>query len=143
MIVLDTNVISALLRPELNTPIVDWLNLRDVATIRITVISLHEIAYGIELAPEGKRKALLQKSWEAFRQSDIGKDILVLHPIAGTRAALARALAERTTGHCDVPDALIAGIALSNGASIATRNIKHFQHFGVSLINPWDAASQS
>ena len=140
MIVLDTNVVSALMRPELNTPVAAWLNRQDFASIRITVVSLHEIAYGVEMAPQGKRKEILRRGFEELRHDEIGEDILLLDPAAAAVAAVVRAAAERATGYCDVPDSLIAGIALAHGATVATRNLAHFKHFGVPLVDPWAAA---
>ena len=76
-----------------------------------------------------------------LQQSEIGARVLQLTPDAANLAAEAFVAAKRATGHCDVADSMIAGIALALGATIATRNTKHFVHFGAPLVNPWDAAS--
>ena len=137
MIVLDTDVVSALMRPDLNSVVVDWMNRQKFDALRITTISLHEILRGIELAPTGKRKAIVQLGFDTLLQGNLGMHILQLDEAAAKRSALARVAAERATGYCEVPDALIAGIALAHGADVATRNISHYQHFGVPLIDPW------
>jgi toxin FitB len=143
MIVLDTNVLSAMMRPDLNSAIISWLDQQDRDALRMTVISLHEIAYGLSMMPDGKRKDALSRTFDELQQGDIGIRMLLLPPVAATRAAIARAAAQKAAGDCDVPDALIAGIALAHGASVATRNVKDFQYFGVPLIDPWSGVSKS
>ena len=103
----------------------------------MTVITLHEIERGIELAPTGQKKALVRAGLDAILQGGLGMHVLQLDAAAATHSALARVAAERATGYCEVPDALIAGIAHTHSADVATRNIAHFQHFGVPLVNPW------
>lgn len=142
MIVLDTDVLSAMMRPNLNPVIVTWLDQQDVGELRITIVSLHELAYGVALLPRGRRRDAFAANLAALEVDSLGTSMLLLTPAAAHRAAVARAAAEAATGHCDVPDALIAGIALANGGSVATRNISHFQHFGVPLINPWAATAR-
>lgn len=137
MIVLDTNVVSALMYPDLNAKVVDWLDLQNPEAICTTVITLQEIAFGIQMMPRGKRRRALQASLDKLDERQFGRRMLVLDTSAARLASGAQARAQRATGHCDVPDALIAGIALSHQASVATRNVRHFRHFGVPLIDPW------
>lgn len=136
MIVLDTDVLSALMRWEANPSVIDWINRQDPAHLWLTVISIHEVAFGIERMPAGKRKSGLEGRFGVVL-SRLGHRVLHLDSEAAKRAARCRALAERTLGYCDVPDCLIAGIASAQGASVATRNVSHFEHFGVPLVNPW------
>ncbi len=137
MIVLDTDVISALLRPGLNPIVVAWLDGQDPTQVRITAVSLHEIMFGIHRLPDGRRRQSLAANLAALLTSDIGSSVLLLNHDASRRSAIAQVNAERATGHYDVADCLIAGIAAANSASVATRNQRHFQHLGVPLINPW------
>ena len=137
MILLDTNVLSAMMRPELNPAVVAWLNAQNRIELRMTSVALHELQFGLELLPLGKWRQELVARLDVLRHGPLGKTVLGLDTQSGQRAAIARAAAERATGCCDVPDALTAGIAVAHGASIATRNIKDFIHFGVPLINPW------
>ena len=137
MIVLDTNVLSAMMRPELNPAVVTWLNAQNRFELRMTSVALHELAFGLELLPLGKKRQDLKARLDTLCRGPLGATVLVLDTDCGQRAAIARAAAEKATGHCDLPDALIAGIALENGASIATRNIMDFRHFGVPLVDPW------
>lgn len=139
MIVLDTNVLSALMQQNANPSVGAWVDRQNVSLLWMTVISVHEITFGIERMPAGKRKAALEGRFGLVLDR-LGGRLLALDNVAAQRAAVCRAMAERTLGHCDVPDCLIAGIASAHGASVATRNFSHFEHFGVRLINPWTSA---
>ena len=137
MIVLDTNVVSAMMRPDENVPAIQWLDQQDATQLRMTIISLHELAYGIALLPAGRKRKALQTRLSEIETGPLGATVLQLSTDAAHRSARARHAAHRATGHCDMPDAMVAGIALAHSASIATRNVTHFRHFGVPLINPW------
>ena len=141
MIVLETDVLAAMMRLQLNPPIIDWLDQKVREDLHMTTVSMYELANGVAVLPRGKRKKSLAESYAALQQSEIGARVLQLTPDAANLAAEAFVAAKRATGHCDVADSMIAGIALALGATIATRNTKHFVHFGAPLVNPWDAAS--
>ena len=64
MIILDTNVLSALMWPELNSAAVTWLDMQDSTVVRMTTISVHEMAYGIELMPKGKKRTTRKRCGE-------------------------------------------------------------------------------
>jgi toxin FitB len=83
----------------------------------------------------------LGNRFDVLMRSKIGGAILVLDPEGARRPRQCRAAANKATGHCDVPDSLIAGIALVNGASVATHNVDDFKHFGVTLVDPWMAGA--
>ena len=137
MIVLDTNVLSAIMKPESNAPAIEWLNRQDHELLRMTVVSLEELAYGLRMMPDGRRRAALTAGLAVLESGPLGKRMLMLTADAAHQSAIARAAAVKATGHCDVPDALIAGIALANGASVATRNVDHFKLFSVPIVDPW------
>ena len=141
MIILDTSVLSAAMRPDKNPIAIVWLNRQNPAHLRTTVISLNELAYGVERLPDGPDRAALALRFDQLMRHPTTSRILPLLRDGALAAAKCRATAMRVIGQCDIPDALIGGIALSNGASVATRNVKHFQHFGVPLINPWDVGN--
>jgi toxin FitB len=137
MIILDTNVISAAMWPGKNPVVAAWLSKQAPSELSITVITLHEITFGIERLVPGSQRLGLVNRFDELMRSKIGGSILVLDPVGARRASLCRAAAIKAIGCCDVPDCLISGIALVNGASIATRNVNDFKHFGVTLIDPW------
>jgi toxin FitB len=138
MIVLDTNVRSAIMKPEFNAPAIEWLNRQDHELLRMTVVSsLEELAYGLRMMPDGRRRAAPTAGLAVLEAGPLGTRMLKLTADAAHQSAIARAAAVKATGHCDVPDALIAGIALANGASVATRNVDHFKLFSVPIVDPW------
>jgi predicted nucleic acid-binding protein len=137
MIVLETNVLSAIMKPEFNAPAIEWLDRQDQELLRMTVVSLEELAYGLCIMPNGRRRAALTAGLTALQVGPLGTRMLMLTTEAAHQSAIARAAAVKAIGHCDVRDALIAGIALANGASVATRNVDHFKLFGVPIVDPW------
>lgn len=137
MIMLDTNVLSELMREEPSSAVVEWIDRQDRKRLFMTVVSEFELSFGLATMPAGKRKNGLVASLHDLQKSELGARIVPLDAEAAKHAAIARAAAESATGHCDVPDALLAGIAMAKGAAVATRNLKEFMHFGVPLINPW------
>src|SRR5262249_14759641 len=136
MIVLDTNVISELNRPMPDPLVVDWLNGQNPADLATTVINEAEVLMGLALLPEGKRKAglhcetlVLLKRLE-FRVFPFDREAAQLYPLLVLQRRAVRLATEMADGQ-------IAAIARVRGASIATRNIRDFEHTGVQLINPW------
>ncbi|MGQ0801597.1 MAG: type II toxin-antitoxin system VapC family toxin [Pseudomarimonas sp.] len=138
MIVLDTNVISELLRPIPSERVVDWFRAQPQATLFTTVITRSELLYGICLMPIGKRRDLLQREVLAIFNVDLAGRVLNYESDAADAYAQI-ASARRTGGKPQGKpfDAMIAGIARSRGATLATRNIRDFEDCGVALIDPW------
>lgn len=137
MIVLDTNVVSALMRPALHGVVVLWLNTKPADSIWITSIGVLESRSGILRLPEGRRKREMAAAFDT-----ILKDIIVGRVLAfdTTAAEAAASIAARriTAGlNIDTLDTQIAGICVSRGATLATRNIKDFDGLDIPLINPW------
>jgi predicted nucleic acid-binding protein len=138
MIVLDTNVLSEMLRPVPEPRVVEWLSEQPRASVFTTTITRGEILYGIRVLPAGKRRNGL---WNAAMQIfDVDLDGQVLSfdsaaaddyaEISAARRAAGRPIAQF--------DAQIAGITLSRGAQLATRNVRDFDACGFEVINPWD-----
>ena len=135
---LDTNVLSELVKPQPNQQIVDWVDSLDPATIFISVITLGEIRKGIEKTPSPQRKALLT----TWLQTDLllrfdGKIATITPAVALLWGELVGKLEQ--AGHpLPALDSLIAAIALAGDYTIATRNEDDFVHTGASVINPWN-----
>lgn len=137
MIVLDTNVVSALMRPDTNEAVVAWLDRQDRSTIWTTAITVLENRAGILLLPLGKRRKSLLDALDRILDDIIANRVLPLdRPAAEAAAALSAA---RAAVGRNVPpmDTLIAGIALAQGATLATRNVKDFVDLDIRLVNPW------
>jgi predicted nucleic acid-binding protein len=136
MIILDTNVVSELMRADPAPQVVSWVRDRDRRELRTTVITLAEIRYGIARLPDGRRKqALLTAANEVF--SAFNDQILPVDPAAAEHYALVASGRERAGKPIGGMDALIAAICRSRGAALATRNAPDFDGTGVEVINPW------
>ena len=137
MIILDTNVVSELMRPSPSARLADWFSKQPPEAPHTTTITLAEIFYGIELLPEGKRRAMLQAGAQTmfsnvFANRIFTFDIEAAHAfsrIAADRRKRGRPIAEM--------DAQIAAIAQLHGATLATRNTADFEGCGIRLANPW------
>jgi predicted nucleic acid-binding protein len=138
MMILDTNVLSALMQPQPDPQVVAWLDLQPAESVWITSITLFETRYGLALLPEGQRKTTLRERFDCLLQDDLENRVLMFDANAATEAA-ALAAARKTQGHTvDMRDTFIAGIALARRATLATRNVRHFDDLTVSVVNPWE-----
>ena len=138
MIVLDTNVISALMRKEPEKPVVKWLDAQPAASVWITAITVMEIRFGLHFMPKGRRQDALLGSFELMLKNMIEGRIASFDAEAGIHAAELLAQRKRVGLPADVRDTMIAGIVLANRATLATRNIQHFKDLPLTVINPWD-----
>jgi len=137
MIVLDTNVVSELLRPEPSAKVESWLAAQDGTQVYFTTVGEAELRYGVSILPAGKRRTALVKAVEGILEEDLRDRVLPFDRQAA-RAHASIAAERRAVGSpISQFDCQIAAIALSNGASLATRNTADFTDCGVSLINPW------
>ncbi|MCC6780466.1 MAG: type II toxin-antitoxin system VapC family toxin [Hyphomicrobiales bacterium] len=133
-VLLDTNVLSELVRPK-PTPRIQAF-VRAQADPLISVLTLHEIVYGAERAPDPVRRARLT-AWVAAIRDQFAGRIIDIDPSIVELAGRWRAAAAAEGEPADPIDALIAACAGTHGAIIATRNTRDFAGFGVSLIDPW------
>jgi predicted nucleic acid-binding protein len=139
MIVLDTNVLSELMRSRPHPALLGWLRRRPRSLFYTTSISKAEIRYGIAAMPEGRRRLLLAEQADEMFKEDFAGRVLAFDDDAASLYADARAARQRAGRPMSVMDALIAAIALSAGAAVATRDVGGFAGCGVELINPWEA----
>ena len=137
MIVLDTNVVSELMRDSPQQAVVDWFDAQHTNSLSITTITQAEILTGIELLPDGRRKNNLFQLADYFFTSIFIGRVLVFDSNAAS--AYAEIFAQRQTLGRPISqaDCQIAAIARSREASIATRNVRDFEGVGVELIDPW------
>lgn len=138
MIVLDSNVVSALMSDDPgNRAAVVWADAKPVSVFAITVITLFEVERGIERIPEGRRRGQLKIALRRVLSTGLGDRILPFDERAALEAARLEGRRKRTGLVVGVADAMIAGIVVARGAAIATRNIKHFADCGVEVHDPW------
>ncbi len=139
MIVLDTNVLSEILRPAPDRHVMTWLKGQPRASLFTTSITRGEILYGIRLLPEGRRRRDLWDAALAIFNEDLAEQVLTFDnesadayaEIAAHRRVVGKPISQF--------DAMIAAMARSRGASLATRNAKDFDECGIAVVNPWDA----
>ena len=137
MIVLDTNVVSEPLKRKPEPKVVEWLDKQSAESLFITAISRAELRFGVLRLPNGKRKNALAVQIE--RVLDLFKDrTLVFDAAAADNLAQIAADCEKNGKRALAPDAYIAACAATHGFAVATRNVGHFEHTGVRVINPWE-----
>ncbi len=137
MIILDTNVLSALMRVAPELAVVRWLDDQPAESIWITSITLFEARLGLALLPRGKRRRTLESAFEKILEEDLENRVLDFDSAAATEAASLAAARQRAGRPVDMRDTQIAGIALARRAALATRNVRHFEDLSVAVIDPW------
>jgi toxin FitB len=135
VIVLDTNVISELMRPRPDPMVVRWVAAQPTAMLCTTSLNKAEILYGIAVLPGGRRRAALLAAAEAVFSEDL--KVLPFDDAAAVRYADIVADRSRTGRRIEAFDALIAATALAAGADLATRDVSGFEGIGLALIDPW------
>ncbi len=138
MIVLDTNVLSEVIKISPSTRVVQWWNSFPETELYLTSITQAEILVGIELLPRGKRRtAIEQAAEETFREDFAGRILPFDSEAAGEFARIT--VSRRKLGRpISQADAQIAAIARAFQATLATRNTGDFENCGVKLVNPWE-----
>ena len=137
MIILDTNVLSALMRKAPDVAVIKWLDQQPADSIWITSVSLFEIRLGLALLPAGKRRQSLQAAFTQILSEELEDRVLIFDMAAAERAADLAARRQRAGRTVDIRDTQIAGIALAKRGTLATRNIKDFADLDVPVVNPW------
>ena len=139
MTVLDTNVISELMKRTPADLVVGWIAAQPATSLFTTSVTQAEILHGIMLLPAGRKRSALEAAAEAMFTEEFGGRILPFGSDAAhayARIATDRRRIGRPISHFD---AQIAGIARSAGAAIATRNVMDYDACGVRVFNPWSA----
>lgn len=137
MIVLDTNVLSEVLRPAPEPRVVDWLRDQPRTSVFTTTLTRGEILYGIRLLPAGKRRDGLWDAVMKIFDIDLAGQVLIFDNVAADESALISASRRAAGRPITQFDALIAGTTRSRGAKLATRNVTDFEGCDIEIINPW------
>jgi predicted nucleic acid-binding protein len=136
MIILDTNVVSELMRPEPAAQVAGWVRGRDRRELRMTSITLAEIRFGIARLPDGRRKqVLLNTADDIFRA--FSDQVLPVDEAAAEQYAVIASTRERAGKPIAGFDALIVAVCRSRNAALATRNLPDFDDTGIEVIDPW------
>ncbi|MDH3287845.1 MAG: type II toxin-antitoxin system VapC family toxin [Betaproteobacteria bacterium] len=137
MIILDTNVLSALMRKTPEAPVVAWLDRQPAESVWITSITLFETRLGLALLPEGRRQRTLEATFVRLLKEDLENRVLDFDSAAAVEAAALAAERQKAGRPVDMRDTQIAGIALARHATLATRNVRHFEDLKVLVVDPW------
>lgn len=137
MIILDTNVLSELMRRDPDPAVLHWLDRQSAQSVWITTITLFESRLGLALLPDGHRRRALMQAFDQLLAIDLENRILPFDTEAATKAALLAADLQLAGRPVDIRDTQIAGIAQARRATLATRNLRHFEGLSVAVINPW------
>jgi predicted nucleic acid-binding protein len=138
VIILDTNVLSALMRKEPDDSVVGWLDRQPPESIWITTITLFESRLGLALLPAGRRRRLLEATFDKLLAEDLENRVLDFDSAAANQAAALAAERQAAGRPVDMRDTQIAGIAVARRATIATRNVRHFEGLRVRVVDPWN-----
>ena len=135
MIILDTNVLSALMHETPERKIIAWLDAQPRTSVWTTSVTILEIRFGLQIMVAGKKRSRLVQSFEGALDK-IGQRIAPFDAVAAQRAADLMAFRQQKGRPVDLRDTMIAGIALAHHATLATRNTVHFD-VSVPVVNPW------
>jgi len=141
MIVLDTNVLSAMMQSQPDASVVAWLDRQPAESVWITAINLFEIRYGLSQLTPGKRRKALEEAFVALLREDLEERVLPFDAAAADQAAKLAGERRRKGRSVDMRDTQIAGICEARNAILATRNTRHFEDIGTPIVNPWENLS--
>jgi predicted nucleic acid-binding protein len=140
MVVLNTNVVSELMKAPPRPSVKLWLAAQLRPNVYISAITEAELRLGVSLLPDGRRRDALAVDMEAMITEEFAGRVLAFDSPAAKAFAAIVTDRRRSGRPIAIPDAQIAAIARSRGASVATRNVGDFEGCGVPVINPWDEA---
>lgn len=137
LIILDTNVVSELMKPQPDAAVQEWMARQDDKILVTTAVTVSEIMFGLTRLPDGSRKVHLELAFRAFVGPDGIIPVLDLKEDAATRSGQMRATRQSLGHPITLGNALIAGIANVTQSVLATRNVKDYADLGLTVVNPW------
>ena len=136
MIVLDTNVLSALMNEVPERQVIAWLDKQPRTSIWTTAVTVLEIRFGLQILPGGKRRVRLMRAFDQLLEK-IENRVLSFDRSAAEVAGDLMAWRRSKGRPVDLRDTMIAGIVIAQHASMATRNVAHFNDLSISVVDPW------
>lgn len=137
MILLDTNVLSALMHREPEPAVVAWLDRQPAESVWTTSITVFEVGMGLEILAQGRRRRSLERAFTEALEEDLEHRVAVFDESAAEAAGRLAAERRRSGRPVEIRDVQIAGIATARKATLATRNLRHFEDLGLKLVDPW------
>lgn len=139
MIILDTNVVSALMQEPGDRRVSAWLDAQRASSVWTTSVTVLEIRYGIERLAEGRKRTKLASAFARLVGEALERRILGFDAADAAETASLMARRQAAGRPIGLNDSMIAGIARAHRASFATRNTRHFEDAGIDLVNPWSS----
>ncbi|HKN11325.1 MAG TPA: type II toxin-antitoxin system VapC family toxin [Pseudomonadota bacterium] len=137
MIILDTDVLSALMLRQPPFDVVTWLDQQPPTSVWTTSVTVFEIRYGLAIMVSGRRRIERELSFQRAIEEKLERRILPFDDTAAEEAASLMAVRRRSGRSGELRDTMIAGIALAQRATLATRNVRHFEDLAVPVVDPW------
>jgi hypothetical protein len=138
MILLDTNVLSALMLLRPDRTVAEWLDRQPHTSVWTTSVTVFELRSGLETMPPGQRRSQRIDAFERLLTEIIEHRLAAFDLAAAEQAAVLFAERQKSGRPVEMRDTMIAGIVLASHAKLATRNVKHFEDIASSVVNPWD-----
>lgn len=138
MIILDTNVVSQLMTGP-DASVLAWLDRQPWTSLWTTAITVLEIRSGLAIMPAGRRQSNRKAAFDVLIAKNFESRVLPFDQAAAEETALLIGARKRAGRPGELRDAMIAGIALAQRATLATRNVRHFDDLAVQVVDPWSA----
>ena len=138
MILLDTNVVSEVMRVTPNHAVLKWLNESRSSDLHLSTVTIAEISYGIQILPEGRRRLAISKRFDLFVEQGFSHRVLAFDAPSAFLYGEIMARRKRMGRPMSLPDGQIASIARARNMAVATRNTADFEETGIDLINPFE-----
>ena len=138
MIILDTNVLSALMTDPANSRVMTWLDRQARISMWTTSITVLEIRFGLATMVDGRRRKSRLLAFRRLIDEKLEQRVATFDQNAAESAASLMAARKAAGKSGDLRDNMIAGIVLARRAALATRNVRHFADIEVNVINPWE-----
>lgn len=137
MILLDTNVLSALMQRKPDQTVVAWLDEQPSESVWTTSITVFEVRMGLELLANSRRRSRLEQEFDRLLGEDLDGRVQLFDRAAANAAGTIAASRQRAGRTVEIRDVQIAGIASARKATLATHNVRHFEGLGIHLVDPW------
>lgn len=143
MILLDTNVLSALMRRQPERVVVQWLDEQPPESVWLPSITVFEVRFGLELLAEGRKRRRLDQAFAKALDEDFENRVVDFDHHAADAAGRIAAKSRQAGRSIEIRDVLIAGIVAARRATLATHNVRHFEGLGIDFVDPWKATQGS
>jgi toxin FitB len=137
MILIDTNIISEMMKPAPDPKVISWIDQQDIMHLYISTITIAELAYGINVLPAGNRRNYLEKAFNSVVREAFEYRIFTFDEVAAHHYGMIMSQRKNIGKPMSMADGQIAAIAHAHNCTLATRNINDFSDSKLDLINPF------